>query len=454
MHWNRRDFLRAGGLTAFGLGLNLTAPVLLRRSLLAASPGDDTKLVFIFQRGGNDAVNTVIPYGDSEYNTKPSPTLFIHEAGSRKQGNGLSGLNPRLGPMMEIYNRQDLNGQPGPGNLAVIHRVGYSKQSQSHFDGQQYWENGVPGDPSFEEGMMYRQVALTMNPTENRLAAAALSGSQMVSLKGPLPMATLNAPARFPFSGSAAKVQKFIGNLPTLEGGPDGSGLLGAYGGPRDHLGKNYRDLVYNTGLALTDAMSIVQEAMAQGRYEPSGGAVYPNGRFGQHCADAAMLMKRTPIRVLGINIGGWDNHTNQGQIYGRQGELLAQVAQGFQALYRDLQDQWDKLIIVTLTEFGRTSRENGSAGTDHGKACVMFVAGGAVRGGVYNCDSTTWADGDMFSSRDRYVDRKTDYRAVLGEIFMNHFGNDRALLDMVIPGYSEAALAYPSDFRLLSFLA
>ena len=76
------------------------------------------------------------------------------------------------------------------------------------------------------------------------------------------------------------------------------------------------------------------------------------------------------------------------------------------------------------------------------------------MRGGVYNCDSTTWADGDMFSSRDRYVDRKTDYRAVLGEIFMNHFGNDRALLDMVIPGYSEAALAYPSDFRLLSFLA
>ncbi len=454
MDWNRRDFLRAGGLTAFGLGLNLTAPALLRRSLLAASPGDDTKLIFMFQRGGNDAVNTVIPYGDSEYNTINRPTLFIPDTASLNLGNGFAGLNPRLAPMMEIFNRQDLNGQPGPGNLAVIHRVGYSGQSQSHFDGQQFWENGVPGDASFEEGMMYRQVALTMNPTENRLAAAALSGSQMVALKGPLPIPTINDPVRFTFSGAPDQVQKFIGKLPSLENGADGSGLLGAYGGPRDFPNKNYRDLVYNTGLALTDAMKIVQDATAQGSYEPSGGAVYPEGRFGQHCADAAMLMKRTPTRVLGVNIGGWDNHTNQGQIYGRQGDLLAQVAQSFQALYRDLQDQWDKLIIVTLTEFGRTSRENGSAGTDHGKACVMFVAGGAVRGGVYNCDSTTWAEGDMFSSRERYVDRKTDYRAVLGEIFMNHFGNDRALLDLVIPSYSEAEVANPMDFRLLGFLA
>ena len=86
MHWNRRDFLRAGGLTAFGLGLNLTAPALLRRSLLAASPGDDTKLIFIFQRGGNDAVNTVIPYGDSEYNTINRPTLFIPAFGTSQNG--------------------------------------------------------------------------------------------------------------------------------------------------------------------------------------------------------------------------------------------------------------------------------------------------------------------------------------------------------------------------------
>jgi len=199
--------------------------------------------------------------------------------------------------------------------------------------------------------------------------------------------------------------------------------------------------------------MNIVQDAVAQGPYVPSGGASYPGGAFGDRLEQIAMLLKRTEARVLGVNIGGWDNHTNQGKIYGRQGDLLAQVAQGFRAFYRDLQDQWDKLLIVTMTEFGRTSKENGSRGTDHGHACAMFVAGGRVRGGVYNCGASTWAEGDMFSAQGRYVERKTDYRAVFGEIFTSHFGDSEDMLDTVIPGYSQAALDNPGDFERLNFI-
>ena len=376
MSWTRREFLRAGSLTALGAGLNLVKPDIFVDTARAGrvAPALDTKLIFIFQRGGCDGINTVIPYGDSEYNRANRPTLFIPRASAIDLGNDFAGLHPRMSPMMEIYNHPALTGVDGPGNLAVIHRVGYAGQSKSHFDSRQYWENGVPGDPSFEEGMIYRQVALTMNPLENNLVAAAMSNSQMVALKGPLPVPTIGNVETFSFSADPAGSAKFIGQSPSAPQGPDGSGLLGAYGGPHDFPGKPYRDLVYGTGLALANSMNIVQEAVAQGPYAPTGGAVYPGGVFGNRLEQIAMLLKRTDARVLGVNIGGWDNHTSQGSIYGRQGGLLAQVAQGFRALYRDLQDQWDKLLIVTMTEFGRTSKENGSKGTDHGHACAKKV--------------------------------------------------------------------------------
>jgi uncharacterized protein (DUF1501 family) len=453
MSCTRREFLRAGAFTALGAGLNLLSPGILTHKLLANGADDDTKLIFIFQRGGNDGVNTVIPYGDSEYNANNRPALYISPDSAIDLGNGFAGLHPRMVPMMDIYDHPNLTGIEGPGNLAVIHRVGYVGQSKSHFNSQRYWETGAPGDLAFEEGMMYRQVALTMDPMANSLVAAAMSGSQMVALRGPLPIPTIGNTETFTFSGEPSEVAKFIGQLPAIPQGPDGSGLLGAYGGPRDFPNKPYRDLVYGTGLALTNAMSIVQDAVAQGQYEPSGGAVYPTGSFGERLTQIAMLLKRTSVRVLGVNIGGWDTHTNQGKINGKQGNLLEQVAQGFQALYRDLQQQWNKLIIVTMTEFGRTSKENGSRGTDHGHSCVMFVAGGQVRGGVYNCDASTWAEGDLFSDRERYVRRNTDYRAVLGEIFMRHFGNSDELLQQVIPSYAQAAQENPGDFEFLNFL-
>ena len=455
MSWTRREFLRAGSLTALGAGLSFVKPDIFEDEALAGrvGPAPDTKLIFIFQRGGSDGVNTVIPYGDSEYNTGNRPTLFIPRASAIDLGNDFAGLHPRMAPMMEIYNHPALTGIDGPGNLGIIHRVGYEGQSKSHFDSRQYWENGVPGDPSFEEGMIYRQVALTMNPLENNLVAAAMSNSQMVALKGPLPIPTIDNVETFSFSGDPAGSIKFIGQSPSTPQGFNGSGLLGAYGGPHDFPDKPYRDLVYGTGLALTNSMNIVQEAVAQGPYVPSGGASYPNGSFGDRLEQIAMLLKRTEARVLGVNIGGWDNHTDQGRINGRQADLLAQVAQGFRALYRDLQEQWDKLLIVTMTEFGRTSKENGSKGTDHGHACVMFIAGGRVRGGVYNCDSSTWADGDMFSAEDRYVARKTDYRAVFGEIFTRHFGDSEDMIETVIPGYAQAALDHPGDFERLNFI-
>jgi uncharacterized protein (DUF1501 family) len=210
---------------------------------------------------------------------------------------------------------------------------------------------------------------------------------------------------------------------------------------------------VHQTGQLLGTTMSILQSAVAQGNYTPENGAVYPDGSFGQKLREAAMLFKRTPVKIVGLTLGGWDTHTSQGQLNGDHPNLLRQLAQGFQALYRDLESQWDKLLIVTMTEFGRTSEENGSRGTDHAESSVMFVAGGGVKGGVYNCDARTWADGDLFSKNGRYVAKRTDFRAVFGEIFTRHFGDPPQLLDEIMPGYSTAAANDPAGFRLLNFL-
>ena len=453
MIWNRREFLKAGGLTTLGLGLNLFSPAFLQRRLLAGPADGEKKLIFIFQRGGNDGINTVIPRGDPEYSLRNRPTLFIPEGQAIDLGNGFAQLNPRMAPIMEIYNSQALTGVDGPGNLAILHRIGYRGQSQSHFDSQQFWENGVPGDPSLEEGMLYRKVINTLNPEKNRLAAAAISGSQMVALKGAQALPTLRNPSRYTFAGNPAKVSKFLGQLPSAPLGADGKGILGLYGGPRDFSGKRYRDIVYGTGTALADSMAIVQSAVNQGPYIPENGAVYPGGSFGDKLETVAMLLKRTPVRILGLNIGGFDTHTKQGQINGGHGDRMYRIALGYQALYRDLQAQWGNLVIVTMTEFGRTSRENGSFGTDHAYATVMFCAGGGVRGGVYNCDPQTWRPGDMFSVRDRYLERKTDFRAVFGEIFMRFFGDSLTMVNTVIPGYNRAASERPNDFRSLGFI-
>src|SRR5437867_4996239 len=212
MNWNRREFLKAGGLTALSLGLNTFSPEIFKRRILAA-PLSNKKLVFLFQRGGNDGVNTVIPRGDPQYNITNRPTLFIQDVGALDLGNGFAQLHPAMAPMMEIYNSTALNGKAGPGNLAVLHRVGYAAQSQSHFDSQQYWENGLPGQPYVEEGMLYRQVAQTMDPI-NHLSAVSFSGTQMVALKGSLPVPTISNPQTYTFQGSVAKVQKFLGSLP------------------------------------------------------------------------------------------------------------------------------------------------------------------------------------------------------------------------------------------------
>lgn len=423
MNTSRRQFLRRSSLFGGALAFH---PFLLNRSLHGAEPGDNKKLIFVFQRGGNDGINTVIPRGDSEYNTSNRPSLYLPEEDAIDLGNGFAQLHPAMAPLMDLYNANHLNGAEGPGNLAVIHRVGYANQSRSHFDSQDYWEKGVPRDKSIKDGLFYRQLANTrdLRAVENAFVAASISGSQIDALQGAHPFPNFREAEDFSFLGDDAASGKFLGEAAS-QNDPLGKGLRGLYSGPGGLPTARYANLVKQTGNAMSTALGTLKEAVDQGPYTPENGAIYPNGSFGDKLREAAMLMKRTPVRVIGVNIGGFDTHSRQGTANGKHADLLNDIAQGFAALHLDLQAQWDDIILVTMTEFGRTSKENGGGGTDHAEASTMFVAGGGVNGGVYNCDDTTWDDGDIFSKRGRYLARRTDFRSVFGEIFTKHFGND-----------------------------
>jgi uncharacterized protein (DUF1501 family) len=296
--------------------------------------------------------------------------------------------------------------------------------------------------------------ALDLTSKENPLVAASISGSQLVALRGPKPLPNFERASDFSFPGNAVKKHKFLGRTPNRETGDLGSGFLGAYGAIAPMYMKKHQSLVGGTGVLLGATMETLEQAVAQGTYTPVSGANYPPGRFGSKLMEAAMLMKRTDIQVVGMNIGGWDTHTSQGQQTGNHPLLLQYIAQAIQALSVDLADQWEDLIIVTLSEFGRTSMENGSRGTDHAEAGVMMLAGGNVNGGIYNCDRTSWEDDAIFQVNGRYLSHRTDYRAIFAEIFTRHFGDSSAALDSIIPGYNDAVRMDADKFRFLNFLS
>ena len=437
---NRRSLLRSSA--ALGASLPFWNS-LQRRADAAAASGNPKKMIFIFQRGGNDGVNTVIPRGDVDYNTVIRPDIFIPETAAIDSGNGFAQFHPGLAPMMDIYNHSAINGNVGMGNLAAVHRVGYSRQSRSHFDSQDFWERGAPDDPTVKDGMFYRHLEATgaFDTADPGLVAAGLSANAFTSLRGSTPIPNFRRTSDFDFRGNDRKRRAFSDAIRSIYG--------------RDFQNEPPTTAtVLSTGSALTNTLDSL--VPTRGEYTPANGAVYSNSGLGDTLQEAAILLKRTDISIIGVDLGGHDTHRAQGGVSGDQFDNLNDLALGFEALSKDLLDQWEDLLIVTMTEFGRTSLQNGSGGTDHAEASTMFLAGGCVNGGVYNCDEATWGsdDGALFSTgNERYVAKNTDFRAVFWEIFDKHFGNDLALREQIIPGYALAALNDPTGMAELGIL-
>ena len=383
MNPSRRSFLKSTGLGFLAFGL---PPSFLVRAAGAEQNARGKSLVIVFQRGGMDGLNVVIPFKDQAYYAL-RPTIAVKEpASGDERGIDLDGyfaLHPALAPLKTIYDK---------GQLAIVHAAGSPDNSRSHFDSQDYMELGTPGIKSTPEGWLNRYLS------EKRAAGSPFRGVA-VSPQMPRTLAG-RAPAL-----SMSSIEEFrLRNL--------------AMAGALEKLYSNSADPLFRQGgKSLFEAMARLHAI--DSRIPPST-ATYSAGRFGNGLKQIARLIKADlGLEVAFTEIEGWDTHVAEGGASGQLANRLKELGEGLAAFYQDLGDRMEDVVLVTMSEFGRTARENGNRGTDHGHANVMFVLGGGVRGGKVYGRWPGLAPEVLYEGRD--LDLTTDYRAVCGEVLMRH---------------------------------
>lgn len=471
---NRRDALRAG---LVGGAVGLLAGTSFGKALPLVPP--KRKLLLVFLRGGYDAVNAVLPVGDPGYNTTNRPTLFIPAANRLAiPGNAGFALNPAFTHLMPT-----LLG----GRLVFLHATGDVKRSGSHFADQQTWETGIDTCSTFagfdpEEGWVTR-AANVLFGSGFKTACVADVLQQFFQTRNPnLVQAHVRRIRSFP---GDATTQYSLGSLkPAIDPKNLGTprGLRALFNATLAGIG-GLDQFSRKAGIAMLDSEQEVFNAVAAG-YTPLGGARYPFGKnFGdplypyptdvllannsdqvrtwfQNLRDAMWLLRKTSARIVGVHIGGFDTHSAQGSTSGQLHQLLEAVAYGLRSVDMESQTpqfatEVDGLTTLVVSEFGRTSIENNSGGTDHGSATCVWAMGSQVlqhpvSGPVYNgAIGSTWPG--MFSAHsgttacstyggtNAFVNPVTDYRVVFREVLEKVLLATPAQVNLIIPGATGA---------------
>ncbi|MCB1863861.1 MAG: DUF1501 domain-containing protein [Chromatiales bacterium] len=396
----RRRFLK------FTAGALATGALRLR--FAQAAEANPTTLVVVFQRGGCDGLNTVVPFGDPYYaGLRPGIGIAPPNAGNPAAAlnlNGFLGLHPALAPLHALY----LDGR-----LGVLPAVQYPDASQSHFDGQRWIESGQP--ESSIDGWLNRYLAQTS--IDAAVRAVSMGGSLAHALRGEVPVATLDD----------------IGNLGF--GGGDGEVLVNALATVYEQsidAEDRHRAALHQAGLTFLDNLETLA-AIDISNYVPENGAEYPESGFGTSLRQVAALIKAdVGLEVATADIGGWDTHSGQGGAQGPQAGRHADFAAGIAALVTDLGTRMDDVLILSMTEFGRTAEENASGGTDHGHAAAWFAAGNGIHGGVHGA----WPGLAPANLHDgRYLDHSIDFRDVMAEVLTRFLGV--ADTGLILPGFT-----------------
>jgi uncharacterized protein (DUF1501 family) len=404
MSITRRIFLRNSALAVVGTA---AVPSFLTRAALGAveSGGMGNKrLVVIFQRGAADGLNIVVPHAEPQYYAmRPSINIPRQKVIDL---NGFFGLHPSLASFQPLWQQ---------GHLAIVHAAGSPDTTRSHFDAQDFMETGTPGVKATDDGWLNR--SLRDLPSAGQKASAfraiALGPSLPRILSGAEPAVAMNNINDFSVGGKNPKAS------------PAASAFEAMYDRSSDSV-------LHGTGEETFDAVKMLKAA-DPGKYTPAAGANYPKGRFGDSLRQLAQLIKANlGVQVAFADIGGWDHHVNEGATEGQLANVLGEFSQSLAAFWTDLGDLGEDTVVVTMSEFGRTARENGNRGTDHGHANVMFVLGGPVKGGKVYGPWPGLSDSQLYEGRDLAL--TTDFRQVIGEAVDRHLGNKN--LATVFPGF------------------
>jgi uncharacterized protein (DUF1501 family) len=402
MNTNRRFFLRNGALAVAGTA---AIPSFLVRSVLAESgvtPGG--RLVVIFQRGAADGLNVVVPYREKNYYAM-RPTIAI-PAAQVLDLDGFFGLHPSLAAFKPLY---------AGGQLAIVHAAGSPDMSRSHFDAQDYMESGTPGLKSTADGWLNRALQsedLRHRQEHTAFRALALGAQVPRTLAGSVPALAISNVSNFAVGGHVGAASPAAGAFEAM------------YSDTGDSI-------FHSTGEATFEAVKMLRAA-DPAQYKPAAGIDYPNSEFGNNMKQIAQLLKANlGVEAAFTDVTGWDTHQNQGGVDGQLSNRLKDFSDSISAFWRDMGDGAENITLVTMSEFGRTARQNGTGGTDHGHANAMFVLGGRVKGGKVYGRWPGLADHELNEGRDLAV--TTDFRAVLGEVVAKSIGANR--LDLVFPG-------------------
>ena len=408
---NRRYFIKSGSIALASFGVMTSAPSFLQRALAQsidkATGGRRKTLIAIFQRGAVDGLNVVVPYKESAYYDL-RPNIAVAKPNGGKDAaidlDGFFGLHPSLAPFKPLWDSK---------RLAIVHASGSPDNTRSHFDAQNYMELATPGIKSTKDGWLNRYLQAKTDPQKSLFRAVSMTQQMPLAMQGVAPTLAISNLADF-----------------NIRAGQSSASVQGGFEAMYDEAVK---DSLHGTGKETFEAINYLKQ-VNPGQYKPENGAAYPPGQFGNALRQTAQLIKAgVGLEVAFTDIGGWDTHINEGNQQGQLSNLLRQFSSAIAALYTDLGQRMDDVVILTMSEFGRTVRENGNRGTDHGHANAMFVVGNSVRGGKVYGDWPGLKSDQLYEGRDLAL--TTDFRDVFGEIAVKHLGTNK--LQTIFPGYA-----------------
>ena len=405
---SRRGFLKSGAIALFAAGWGGVPSFLAQaaNSRKIISPYKKPKiLVTIFQRGAMDGLMAVSPFTD-EYLKKARPSLFMSAAKSAANPlldlDGKFGLHPAMQAFEPLFREK---------RLAIVHGVGSPNPTRSHFDAQDYMEAGTPFKKGTPSGWLNRAVGL--------LGHEAATPFQAVSL-------TSSLPRSFYGDNAALAISSLQDFAIQLRGNPQATNT--AAKSFEDLYDQTSSALLNRTGKESFEAVKMLHKAAIK-NYAPANKAVYPISPLGNSLKQIAQLIKlEVGLEVAFAETGGWDTHYNQGTAQGTFARNVKDLSQSITAFWTDLEAYQDEVTLMTMTEFGRTVKQNGSNGTDHGRGSCLFILGNNVNGGLVHGQVPTLALENLEDGRDLPV--TTDFRSVFSEVAGRHLNiqNERAL--------------------------
>lgn len=411
---DRRYFLKTSGIGLASFGFMAAAPDFLHQFADAAALrdgyGKKKVLVTIFQRGAVDGLNMVVPYAESSYYDL-RPTIAIPAPGKTNGAidlDGHFGLHPSMQPLESFWKNK---------NLAIVTAAGSPDNTRSHFDAQDYMESGTPGNKGTRDGWLNRVLQATGGKDDSPFRAVSLTQQLPRSLYGRSPSVAMANLADF-----------------SIKAGVYSNNMKGGFEGLYQ---QNAKDSLGETGKETFEAVNYLKTANPA-QYKPDNGAVYPTSGLGRSLMQIAQLIKAgVGLEVAFAEMGGWDTHTNQGlgnnPSQGQLANLLKDFAASIAAFGTDLGKRMDDVIVITMSEFGRTAKENGTRGTDHGHGNSMFILGNSVKGGKVYADWKGLKPDQLNEGRDLAV--TTDFRDVFAEAASKHMGAKD--LAKIFPNYA-----------------